>query len=390
MGGASVNMDIIKYRSIRKKILVVMIASVVLTGLLSGYSSYFLFVSATVMLMTFLFFTNSSIPNDNNFKKTFFLMLAIVLLYMLKSIAEGGRLFVYLNSIFKYYGALVYYLYFCLVLNSFSIKERGDIYRKLLYLIAFIGVLSVFLEYFFSQFAMALPQYDGADPLAGRIYGFAGRPSVTAFILAIVMYSYFFVYPKKINLMTDVPLIVGFSYAFIMVGSGVGFFTVAFLSIVKFWRSRFLWVGGLVAFVVLLNDQIPQIEIFNRSVGMDQKGNYYINLLIDLKLLQIQYLLPDGISATGQANSYDAGMIGGDFAWPVFLGEVGVLGVFLMLISMSINTSRQNKILIILFILTSFHYATFFWGVPSLIFGLILAATRGGTNEYLVVTKRWL
>jgi hypothetical protein len=364
-----------------KKFLSSTIVGVVLLGVFSGYSSYLLLINSTLLVLSAVHCLGFTIPKDISFRSTFFFTWAIVFLYLIKLVAEGQSFSVYVDSFYKYYGSLIYYLYFCIVFNAFPPAQRNKLIKNLFMLILVAAIISILGEYFFSDVAINLKQYDGADPLEGRIYGFAGRPSITAFILVVVVYLYFTIDLHEIKFARDVPLIFAFLIAFVMVGSGVGFFALVILLLIKFFRNRFLWLLVGLIFLFVLTSGIPQIEIFRRTVSLDDSGEYYINALIDLKLLQIEYLLPNGVSIIGETNSYQNGLIGGDFALPVFLGEVGFIGILLMFFSIALNISRYNIVMITLFLLTSMHYATFFWGVPSLVFGLILATTRNKSKE---------
>ena len=263
-----------------------------------------------------------------------------------------------------YWGFFIFYLYFRTRYHQFDLKS---LLVLMLIMIAVEGALvNTIVD------ASNLPNYPDKETAAThfsdtwqRIYSFGGNSSVTGVlivtVLSVVNAGLFLIFCTLVTVF--------------FIGSGSGGFAFIFYLLYRLNLKNIIVFLGLMIYVWLAI--VPNIEMLYKI------SPYYIDLLVDLKKLQILQILNEASSMDILIGTNSAIDMGGDFLWANFFKIYGISGVILMLFIILSNINRLNVIGILLVLIMTSHYFVLFSLPGQLIVGYLLAMrqTMNGYND---------
>jgi hypothetical protein len=263
----------------------------------------------------------------------------------------------FLDSILLYrlhWGFLIFYLYFRNKAHLFNFKQL--LWLMLLMTLIESALVNTIVD------ASSLPNYPDLESAAThfsniwqRAYSFGGNSSVTG-VLIIAVLS---IVGGGLLLMITALITV------LLVGSGSGiiaYFIYLFYKIKIIKKIVFFLLFGLF-WLFLVNDIDALYKI----------SPYYIDLLIDLKQVQISSTLDNMDEITMFVGSSKLSDTGGDFLWLSFFAVHGYIGIILMLFIIFTHINKANIFGIGIIVLMTSHYFVLFSLPGQLIAGYLFA-----------------
>ena len=252
-----------------------------------------------------------------------------------------------------FWGWVFFYLFF-------SSGYRFD----LLFLLRILSVLVV-AEAVIINTAMSaadLPNYPdyelarshfSSEGMYQRPYSFGGSASVTSAILVSIM-AYL-----RLNLRESFLPIT----AIISCMSGTGFFLLFLLSIFRLSKKIIFFLLLPLASYVFFNGELVKFSIGYSTELFDLKLDQYLNSNI-MKMTE-DVLFGGGLVQVGS--------IGGDFQFLSFLDLNGIIGLFIVIITLVLNLNRLNWFPILIILLGTLHYGVLFYLPGQFFFGYFLS-----------------
>lgn len=308
-----------------------------------------------MQILTYLLLFPSLLFNKINRR---IVVITLLLITMIFSLIIRGADYIYLIKVLQYYGGVLF------VYSAFHLNKKIKIDQYIFIIFAGLTILEVLLKIYGYQIFYLDQILLSEDDLYQRtvIYnnyfralGPSLNSSVSSAILAIGILKAHEIRKHYFYLILCLA-------AFMLCWSATGFLMLLLFFIYRI-KSNFYKLLLILSIIFILFIDLPKVNLDYIFYIIEYKINYIINQNNDTVKLMFGKILENEF----------VGNIGGDSIYLNFISIYGLILVGIFTFIMISSTTFNNRILIIIGILLSFHYGVIFNIMGQFIFGALMA-----------------
>lgn len=309
-----------------------------------------------LQILTYLLLLPSLLSSKINRRTVVIMLLSIVMVF---SLIIRGADYIYLLKVLQYYGGILF------VYSAFQANKKIKIDQYIFIIFASLTILEVVLKiygyqiFYLDQILLSKDQLDLRTVLDGnhfRALGPSLNSSVSSAILGIGIIKAHEIRKHYFYLILCLA-------AFMLCWSTTGF-----LMLILFYnytiKSNFNKLILMISFsIFILFVELPKINVDYINYIIDYKINYFMNQNNDIIKLIFGKILENELIENA----------GGDSIYLNFISIYGLILVGIFTFIIIHTTTLNNRIIIIIGIILSFHYGVIFNMMGQFIFGALMA-----------------